>query len=457
MRLSKVFQRSRALFALSFVAAIAACSSGAGNELAEPNSNSPQDGAPPMAPQLLAPADDATITDHQPAFTWQFEPCQDRVIVQICGNASCDALLHSFTSESCNGARADKEFSAGVYYWRAAQTDGQRLASAWSAIRRFVIVEPPAVTADLFGVFSVSPTDVWAVGAAGTILHYDGVWSAEKSTTTQDLRAVWGAPGQKAWAVGAGGTILRRSGTAWGVVPSPTTEDLNGVWASGMEDAWAVGNAGLILHWDGASWTIAHDRHAGTLRGIWGSAANDVWVVGSGKEPDGDYASLLLHWDGATITESYLCNPEGTRYASGGWIATLQDVWGVMGGTLWAAGACQSGASFIPYGFVAQKEDGSIWHDSEGFGFGLPLGKGRPLRAIWSSSDSDVWAASGNELVNGTAPSMLHWDGKEWTTSPQNITAGVYDLGGTSRFDVWAVGKAGKRLHYDGASWLETP
>ncbi len=284
-------------------------------------------------------------------------------------------------------------------------------------------------TQDLFGVWSAGVHDVWVVGAAGTILHFDGAWSAETSPTTQDLRAIWAEGDGQAWAVGAAGTILRREGATWAVSSSPTTSDLGGVWASGIDDAWAAGEGGLILHWDGSSWSIAFDRMAGDFLGVWGAAAADVWVVGAGREPDTDYASLLMHWDGSAWTESYVCNPEGSRFASGGWVAVLDDVWGAPGGSLWSSGRCGPGASFIPFGFVAS-DTGAGWGEAPGL-VGSPLREHRPLHAIWASSASDVWAASAAESTASGDPTMLHFDGTSWTPSPQVITVGIHDLGGT--------------------------
>lgn len=399
------------------------------------------------APEPVSPPDGAMLTG-QPQFSWQIDKCKERVVIEICADSGCADVKQRFEAESCTGTNPKDELGHGTYYWHAARLRGKQLASAWSAIRSFVIASPPpVVTADLFGVWSVGPSEVYAVGAGGTLLRYSGSWSAELSPTTRDLRAVFAPAAGQAFAVGAGGTILRRAGNSWSASTSPTTEDLYGVWGSGPSDVWAVGNTGLILHFDGSSWTVSHNRMAGSFRGVWGSGASDVWVVGSGREPDNDYAALLLHWDGTSWTESYLCNPEGTRYASGGWIASLTDIWGVPGGTLWTAGRCQSGASFIPFGYVAQKDVDGAWADTPGFGFGKPLGEQRPLQTIWSSSGSDVWAASA-----GTA-TMLHFDGTSWTPSTDSVTAGIYDLGGTAAGDVWAVGKAGKRLHFDGATW----
>ena len=412
-----------------------------------------------VAPEQLAPADDASLSDTKPSFSWRFEPCKDQATVELCSDSQCANVQQSFTSASCTGMQLENDLAPGSYFWRVARSTNNRMVSSWSPIRHFLIAPAsPAINSDLYGVYSVGKNDVWSVGAAGTILHFTGSWQVETSPSTEDLRAVWATSGGQVWAVGTAGTILHRNGTSWTAAQSPTSEDLLGVWGSAANDVWAVGTTGIILHFDGASWSIAHNRMTGTFKGIWGSAANNVWVVGSGRDTNNDYAALLLHWDGTSWSESYVCNPAGTHSSSGGWLASLTDVWGVAGGTLWAAGQCQSGASMIPYGYVAQNS-GSGWGDTAGFGFGEPLGKYRPLRAIWSSSDSDVWAASPNETVNGagSTPNMLHWDGSSWTASSQNITVGINDLGGTAANDVWAVGLNGKRLHFDGSNWTAAP
>src|SRR5262245_35571670 len=53
-----------------------------------------------------------------------------------------------------------------------------------------------------------------------------GAWTAVASGTEQTLNRVWGAGPNDIWAVGAGGTIVHFDGTAWSGVPSGTTENL---------------------------------------------------------------------------------------------------------------------------------------------------------------------------------------------------------------------------------------
>jgi len=59
----------------------------------------------------------------------------------------------------------------------------------------------------------VSGSDGWAVGSAGTILHYSGgSWSLyATSPTTNHLYSVFMVSGSDGWAVGRYGTILHYS------------------------------------------------------------------------------------------------------------------------------------------------------------------------------------------------------------------------------------------------------
>ncbi|MCZ7584066.1 MAG: hypothetical protein M5R36_12420 [Deltaproteobacteria bacterium] len=54
-----------------------------------------------------------------------------------------------------------------------------------------------------------SSSDVYAVGAGGTIHHFDGAaWSRMNSGSAADLWDVWGSGPDDIFAVGTGGTIL---------------------------------------------------------------------------------------------------------------------------------------------------------------------------------------------------------------------------------------------------------
>ncbi len=108
--------------------------------------------------------------------------------------------------------------------WRgiAGDTDGIWLVAAGGSVVRgvdgglegwqsmgteAVLASPVALNA----VWAAGPTDVWIVGDAGTILHWDGTrFTREDSNVTASLSAVWGAAGV-VWVAGSEATLLRRA------------------------------------------------------------------------------------------------------------------------------------------------------------------------------------------------------------------------------------------------------
>ena len=105
-------------------------------------------------------------------------------------------------------------------------------------------------------VWGSSASDVFAVGQVGTILHYDGTsWKPMTSGTTAAPQRRVGELGER--------RLRRRANRA----PSSTTtaragsrmslghhRALTGVWGSSASDVFAVGCRGTILHYDGTSW-----------------------------------------------------------------------------------------------------------------------------------------------------------------------------------------------------------
>lgn len=58
--------------------------------------------------------------------------------------------------------------------------------------------------------------------------------------TTKNLRAIWGS-GSSVFAVGAGGTILHYDGTSWSAQTFSVPISLNGVWGTSSSNVFAVG------------------------------------------------------------------------------------------------------------------------------------------------------------------------------------------------------------------------
>ena len=158
--------------------------------------------------------------------------------------------------------------------------------------------QPTGVVADLRGVWAQGGNG-FAVGDGGAIVALiDGRWSltATASTTTANLRAVWGSAPDDVVAVGAGGTILHWNGSAWQPMTG-AAGDLRAVWGSGPQDVYAVGDGGA-WRYRGATWSpVTVGPPGAAWSGVWGTGPDDVYVTGGA----GTY-----HWNGASWTVSEL-------------------------------------------------------------------------------------------------------------------------------------------------------
>jgi len=108
------------------------------------------------------------------------------------------------------------------------------------------------------------------------------------------LQTMWGFSDTDIWAGGANGTVVHWNGTSWNQVDTgagPT--EIVDIWGLSPTDVYAVGSLGHILHYNGTTWTQMDSGVVTRLEAIWGTAANDLFVIG------GD---TLLHYDGANWT-----------------------------------------------------------------------------------------------------------------------------------------------------------
>jgi photosystem II stability/assembly factor-like uncharacterized protein len=179
----------------------------------------------------------------------------------------------------------------------------------------------------LHGVDLVSPSEAWAVGEAGVILHTtDGgvTWVAQNSATNQQLNAVRFLDPQHGWAVGgvllyttdggqtwvAGtrtgnrgtmysvdfvdtsngravgtqGGVLRTTdgGHTWLTEATPTSQNLIGVDFVDINSGWAVGGNGTILHTanGGAAWSPQKSNSTAFLQSVSFVNGDEGWVAG---------------------------------------------------------------------------------------------------------------------------------------------------------------------------------
>ncbi|MBK8254342.1 MAG: vanadium-dependent haloperoxidase [Polyangiaceae bacterium] len=217
-----------------------------------------------------------------------------------------------------------------------------------SGLTRFTT---PGRAADtVFGVWASGPKDVWAAGGRagryGFLWHFDGIdW---KNVPLPDdvpldgmgelpgLFKVWGKSPTDVYAVGGHGLMLHFGGAGWSVVPTETTETLFTV--SGDEDEVVVvggGTSGVVL--DG-TWKFVGPEGAPLLQGVSKAPDNSTWVSG---EKGTIYKQLPGEgWE--QISPGFETEPQ-----------SLHAIWSDSSGEIWTVGGNVLSAAL---------DEGVLWH-----------------------------------------------------------------------------------------------
>jgi hypothetical protein len=340
---------------------------------------------------------------------------------------------------------------------------------------------------NLMDVWGVGPDDIYAVGFAGSILHYDGSeWTLMETTTEANLEGVWGyvlhdADGTETrrdvFAVGSEGTILRLVTDAWipmDVIndpdpanpdPQPVTDTFHDVWgipAPGPDQATqhptviAVGGMGLIARYDGAINQFMEMRqrveftdsegqiHVNyerwtpeRLGGVFGAAAGDFVAVGNN--------GAILEFDGSSWNRNVIT----------GFITHLNGVWGRGAWQIFAVGN---------EGTIMQRSNGA-WEDlktlAEQQGGFIQISASAYLRSSWG-----FYQAKCGELPDGGVDPddrqdtswqiFIGWDNKLYLFHDRAICPfGEFDV---SRLEgIWGNQPRGEQERtYDGGIECDT-
>ncbi|MEI8258621.1 MAG: hypothetical protein WCJ30_23355, partial [Deltaproteobacteria bacterium] len=80
----------------------------------------------------------------------------------------------------------------------------------------------------------------------------------------------------------------------------------------------------------------------------------------------------------------------------------------------------------------------------------VPSGTTQSLDYVWGTSATDVWAV-------GRSGTILHYNGTAWTPSTSPTSYRLRRIAGTGPSNVWAVGDQGTVVRYDGSAWAIVP
>jgi hypothetical protein len=185
----------------------------------------------------------------------------------------------------------------------------------------------------LAGVFGNTPTDMWAVGDVGTVVHYDGqATTAVPGGTSARLQDVWGTGPSDIWAVGSAGTVVHFDGHAFTTVAVGTTVDLDAVFTARPNDVWVGGASGTLLHGDGTSFspvTVPGLDPTTAILDLHGIAADDIWLCG-GQSPVNQQLGYVAHFDG------HAWSPVDVLTVPGFFSQSVERIWELAPNDVWA-------------------------------------------------------------------------------------------------------------------------
>ncbi len=274
----------------------------------------------------------------------------------------------------------------------------------------------------LFGVWGTAPNDVFAVGEAGTILHYDGAigWQVQQAPTVDGLMGIWGTGPKDVFAVGDNGTILHFDGLSWKSMSSGTSAQLLGVWGTGPKEVFAAGQDlasgnGVVLSYDG-TWSTVHTEPrvfsdvAGQVKllvpGL--SSGFEIFVTTAGGN--------VLSWDGPPL--AWIQENASTQNH-------LSSIWVGNDGGFFVAG---NG------GTIARRNSYGDWT-------AIDSGTGQYLSALWASEPNDVYAV-------GNIGTVIHYNGKACLSMDSGTSNDLSGVWGSGWEHVFAVGAKGTILYY---------
>ncbi len=271
----------------------------------------------------------------------------------------------------------------------------------------------------ILDVWGAGPEDVYAVGAEGTVWHYDGSEVERRQVAPEGCcQAVWGAGPDDVYAVGNDGIVVHYDGESWTQMETDTSELMVDVWGTGSENVYALSRR-AIYHYDGEGWTEHHrflgpeERNSGNT--IWGLGPERIWMM-----------FPLLRFDGDEWVE------HDRVWAGEDWGGLPRDIWGTGPDNLYVIGARG----------IIRHYDGNAWRDVED-----EPSVYSSLASIWGWGDQKF-------LAVGEQATAVRYDGGavEQLQTPDHVCEDFTAVWGVDASNIFVVG-GGLMMKFDGEDW----
>jgi YD repeat-containing protein len=261
-------------------------------------------------------------------------------------------------------------------------------------------------------------------------------WSQMNSPTDQTLNDVWAASSSDAWAVGDAGTVLHYDGTSWVQVDLGITTRLRSVWGISPSDIMIVGESGLVLQYNGSTWSTVDIGDSTAI-------LNDVWYDGSGPRyivgARGAWFNRGSGWERQYFDSPFVAGP------------TTQTP------TLVATSVRASSSHVVVATYASGSGDEGLYV-ATGTGH-LKLADTYNGNALWMFDDTHMFYTSAParggtaRRLNGGDPTAF----QNWATETGG-GGGGNDVWATSIDNMYVVGENstyGIIQHYDGSGWQQ--
>jgi hypothetical protein len=297
----------------------------------------------------------------------------------------------------------------------------------------------------------VGPSTVYAVG--GDYFgrrSATGEWCWSRPIADAGFVAMWGAADDDVWLVGAAGAVAHYDGASVTVVDVGTTRALSGISGTGPDDIWIVGAAGTVRHFDGTAWT-SHDLPADqTLMDVWSLSPDEVWL--SGQEPapypgNPDYnGSSGVIYQLEPATGAWTLVHRNTMYYGG---ADYLSLHGTSASNLWAVGANHPAGAACSYSGLT-RWDGTSWGGVAGTPIDcadfLAISVGGP------GAEDGAWLGGRFDQRSG----MHRYTGGTWREVPSPKVVSGIDYDGDRLYAVgWDSFSGQTVIRWDGSRFIK--
>ncbi|WP_146651497.1 hypothetical protein [Labilithrix luteola] len=315
-------------------------------------------------------------------------------------------------------------------------------------------------------------------------------WCMESTPVTprHALTAVWGTSRSDVWAVGSGGSIIHYDGSAWTQTPTNVPSTLFAIGGSGPHDIWVASSAEYLLHGSGytngtAEWTneapvgrtpVDIDRDT-ILSAVWVSSTSDVRLgtaVGDFGYPIRIMDPTFMYFGSGNQLAPLNVDDGGLRWRTIPGKGSVASIWGSSDDDVWMAvdkGGTERGLLLHGTGYTGPAPNPTLLADrgcvvgcypgctacaavDDRFAWtSIDSQSKLAFRAIWGSSESDVWAVGegGNIRRYQTGDPRFQ---RIASPTPHTLRA----IWGSGPSDVWMVGDEGTILHFDGTTVSES-